>query len=111
MSSAQRLKTLERHRTKQAPDSAITKGSNIRCCPLGISLRGFGASTLSCAVRPSAQVGWMSFRSKIHFVQHADIFPSTALPAGNIMFNSQAIECYFHRIEGLAERFLYFDAQ
>ena len=48
-------------------------------------------------------------RRKITFVQHADIFPSTVLPRGKIFFNSNAIECYLHRIDGLAERFLYFN--
>lgn len=41
----------------------------------------------------------------IHLVDHRDILPADALPT----FNSHAIETSLHRIEGLAEHFLYFN--
>ena len=42
-------------------------------------------------------------RSKI--VRHEDIIPAAYLPT----FNSNVIEFYFHRIEGLSDRFVYFN--
>lgn len=44
-------------------------------------------------------------RSNLHIVTHRDIFPENLLP----VFNSQAIEMFLHRIEGLDERYLYFN--
>ncbi|MCW2815974.1 MAG: glycosyl transferase, group 1 [Nocardioides sp.] len=40
---------------------------------------------------------------RIHLVDHRDLLPADALPT----FNSHAIESVVHRIEGLAEHFLY----
>ena len=50
---------------------------------------------------------WLAdVRSDIEVVDHRDIFPSLDdLPT----FNSRAIECHLHRIEGLSERFIYFN--
>lgn len=41
--------------------------------------------------------------SKVHIVYHKDIMPEELLPT----FNSQAIEMWLHKIEGLAEKFIY----
>ncbi|WP_370247338.1 stealth conserved region 3 domain-containing protein [Nocardioides sp.] len=41
----------------------------------------------------------------IHLVDHREILPASALPT----FNSHAIETALHRIEGLAEHFVYFN--
>lgn len=42
---------------------------------------------------------------KLHVVRHGDYMPEEFLPT----FNSNAIEMGLHRIEGLAERFVYFN--
>ena len=42
---------------------------------------------------------------KLHIVKHADFIPSEYLPT----FNSHTIELNLHRIEGLSERFVYFN--
>lgn len=42
---------------------------------------------------------------KLHVVRHADIIPGEFLPT----FNSNVIEIYLHRIEGLSEQFVYFN--
>lgn len=41
--------------------------------------------------------------SKVHIVYHKDIMPAELLPT----FNSQAIEMWLHKIEGLSEKFIY----
>ena len=46
-------------------------------------------------------------REQLRIVRHSDIIPSELLP----VFNSQAIEMFLHRIEGLDEEFLYFNDQ
>ena len=43
--------------------------------------------------------------SKLHIVKHTDFIPAEYLPT----FNSNAIELNLHRIEGLAEQFIYFN--
>lgn len=42
---------------------------------------------------------------KLHFVKHSDFMPERYLPT----FSSHAIEMNIHRIEGLAEHFVYFN--
>lgn len=42
---------------------------------------------------------------KLNVVRHEDFIPAEFLPT----FNSNVIEIYMHRIEGLAERFVYFN--
>lgn len=42
---------------------------------------------------------------KLHLVRHEDYIPSKFLPT----FNSCVLEIYMHRIEGLAEHFVYFN--
>ncbi|MBQ7955986.1 MAG: Stealth CR1 domain-containing protein [Lachnospiraceae bacterium] len=42
---------------------------------------------------------------KLHIVRHGDIIPKEFLPT----YNSNVIELYLHRIEGLAEQFVYFN--
>lgn len=42
---------------------------------------------------------------KLHIVRHTDYIPGEFLPT----FNSHTIELYFHQIEGLSERFVYFN--
>lgn len=42
---------------------------------------------------------------RIHLVRHSDIIPEQFLPT----FNSVVVERYLHRIEGLAEHFVYFN--
>ncbi|MDO9457065.1 stealth conserved region 3 domain-containing protein [Nocardioides sp.] len=42
---------------------------------------------------------------RIHLVDHRDLLPADALPT----FNSHAIESVVHRIDGLAEHFVYFN--
>ncbi len=48
---------------------------------------------------------WMTDDPRVEFVDHADILPADALPT----FNSHAIEAALHRIDGLAEQFVYFN--
>lgn len=47
---------------------------------------------------------WIN-RDEVHVVLHSDIIPSEYLPT----FNSTTIEMFLHQIEGLAEKFLYFN--
>ena len=42
---------------------------------------------------------------KLHIVRHEDYIPGEFLPS----FNSNVLELYLHRIEGLAEHFVYFN--
>lgn len=42
---------------------------------------------------------------KLHIVKHQDYIPTEILPT----FNADTIELYMHRIEGLAEHFVYFN--
>ena len=42
---------------------------------------------------------------KLEIVRHEDFIPAEYLPT----FNSNVIELYFHKIEGLSERFVYFN--
>lgn len=42
---------------------------------------------------------------KLHIVRHEDYIPGEFLPT----FNSNVLEIYMHRIEGLSERFVYFN--
>lgn len=42
---------------------------------------------------------------KVHIVRHKDIIPTQFLPT----FNSVVIERYIHKIDGLADRFIYFN--
>ncbi|MBR5220211.1 MAG: Stealth CR1 domain-containing protein [Clostridia bacterium] len=42
---------------------------------------------------------------KLHIVKHSDYIPQEYLPT----FNSNAIESLFHKIEGLSEKFVYFN--
>lgn len=42
---------------------------------------------------------------KLHIVRHGEFMPEGSLPT----FNSRALELNFHRIPGLAERFVYFN--
>lgn len=53
---------------------------------------------------PSQVPEWVD-RSNLRIVLHKDIIPAEFLPT----FNSTAIEMFLHRIEGLDERFLYFN--
>jgi hypothetical protein len=49
---------------------------------------------------------WLNLRSdKLHFVKHEDYIPSEYLPT----FNSCPIELNLHRIEGLSEKFVFFN--
>lgn len=48
---------------------------------------------------------WLADDPRIELVDHADILPPEALPT----FNSHAIEAALHRIDGLAEHFVYFN--
>ncbi|MGB3735844.1 MAG: Stealth CR1 domain-containing protein [Ilumatobacter sp.] len=48
---------------------------------------------------------WLADHPRIQLVDHADILPADALPT----FNSHAIEAALHRIDGLAEQFVYFN--
>lgn len=45
---------------------------------------------------------WLN-TDNVHVVYHEDIMPKSMLPT----FNSQAIEMWLHRIEGLSEQFIY----
>lgn len=56
-------------------------------------------------VSSDSQVPSWVDRSQVHVVLHEDIFPEGLLP----VFNSGAIEMFLHRIEGLAEQFVYFN--
>ena len=49
---------------------------------------------------------WLNVQApRLHLVSHRDYMPEQALP----VFNSNAIEVGMHRIEGLAEHFVYFN--
>ena len=49
---------------------------------------------------------WLNLNHpKLHFVRHEDYIPSEYLPT----FSSHTIELNFHRITGLAEKFVYFN--
>ena len=49
---------------------------------------------------------WMNTDApKLHIVNHKDYIPEQFLPT----FNSNTIELNFHRIEGLSEKFVYFN--
>jgi len=48
---------------------------------------------------------WLVETDRIRIVDHSEILPDTALPT----FNSHAIEAALHRIDGLAEHFIYFN--
>lgn len=49
---------------------------------------------------------WLNFNNpKLKFIRHSDYIPSEYLPT----FNSHTIELNLHRIEGLSERFVYFN--
>lgn len=48
---------------------------------------------------------WLADHPRVTVVDHADILPADALPT----FNSHAIESALHRIDGLAEQFIYFN--
>lgn len=49
---------------------------------------------------------WLDERNpRLHVVRHEDYIPGEYLP----VFNSNVIEIYMHRIEGLARRFVYFN--
>ncbi|MGN0063790.1 MAG: stealth conserved region 3 domain-containing protein [Nocardioides sp.] len=48
---------------------------------------------------------WLRDHPKVRLVDHRDILPADALPT----FNSHAIETALHRIDGLAEHFIYFN--
>lgn len=49
---------------------------------------------------------WLNIRAKkLHFVKHDDFIPSDCLPT----FNSHSIELYLHKIQGLSEKFIYFN--
>lgn len=54
-------------------------------------------------VASEAQVpSWLD-KDKIHVVLHEDIIPAELLPT----FNSSTIECFYHNIIGLSDRFIY----
>lgn len=49
---------------------------------------------------------WLNLENpKLHFVKHSDYIPSELLP----VFSSHPIEMYMHKIDGLAEHFVYFN--
>ena len=49
---------------------------------------------------------WLNVdHEKLHVVRHEDYIPKEYLP----VFNSNVLEVYLHRIEGLAEQFVYFN--
>jgi hypothetical protein len=49
---------------------------------------------------------WLNLNAeKLHFVKHEDYIPAEYLPT----FNSSAIELNLHRIEGLSEKFIFFN--
>lgn len=49
---------------------------------------------------------WLNLEnSKLHFVKHSDYIPNEYLP----VFSSHPIEMYMHKIEDLAEHFVYFN--
>lgn len=48
---------------------------------------------------------WLADHPRVRIVSHTEILPGEALPT----FNSHAIEAALHRIDGLAEHFVYFN--
>ena len=57
---------------------------------------------ITCGQLPS----WLNINHpKLHFVKHADYIPAEYLPT----FSANPIELNMHRIEGLSEKFIYFN--
>ncbi len=57
---------------------------------------------VTCGQRPE----WLDeSHPKLHFADHAGFIPGSFLP----LFNSAAIELHIHKIEGLADHFVYFN--
>ena len=56
-------------------------------------------------VSSESQVPAWIDRERVHVVLHKDIIPERYLPT----FNSSMIEMFLHKIEGLSERFVYFN--
>lgn len=57
---------------------------------------------VTCGQKPK----WLNLNcEKLHFVAHSDFIPTEYLPT----FSSQAIDLNLHRINGLAEHFIYFN--
>jgi len=57
---------------------------------------------VTCGQKPQ----WLDTKHpKLHLVDHKDYIPNEFLP----VFNSSLIELYFHKIEGIADRFVYFN--
>lgn len=57
---------------------------------------------VTCGQKPE----WLNLNApKLHFVRHEDYIPNEYLP----VFSSHPIELHMHRIEGLSERFVYFN--
>ena len=57
---------------------------------------------VTCGQKPE----WLEMEcKKLHFVKHSDFMPKQYLPT----FSSRAIDLNLHRIEGLAEHFIYFN--
>lgn len=57
---------------------------------------------VTCGQKPE----WLNENcTKLHFVKHSDFIPQQYLPT----FSSRAIDLNLHRIEGLAEKFIYFN--
>lgn len=57
---------------------------------------------VTCGQKPE----WLDTSNpKLHLVNHMDYIPEQFLPT----FNSSIIELYFHRIPGIADRFVYFN--
>src|SRR5690606_34630446 len=48
---------------------------------------------------------WLRPDDRLRVVDHREILPAEALPT----FNSQVIEAHLHRVDGLAEHFIYFN--
>lgn len=57
---------------------------------------------VTCGQKPE----WMDLTcERLHFVKHSDFIPEKYLPT----FSSQAIDLNLHKIQGLAEHFIYFN--
>ena len=105
----ERLRTTERAHGKSVDPASVDPARFATRDELRYSLRSvwaFCGWARSIVIVTDGQVPtWLRTDDRIRVVPHSAIMPSDALPT----FNSHAIEASLHRIEGLAEHFIYFN--
>jgi hypothetical protein len=94
---------------KEVPESALDPARYADRDELRYSLRSVWAFAgwvrriyiVTAGQRPA----WLREDERVRVIDHRELFPASALPT----FNSHSIEAVLHRIEGLAEHFIYFN--